>query len=120
AEDLHSGGMSVAFGIAAGGSILNGVDDAKGALAIGEPVGAKVLLDVGDAQRVPGHGSIMGLHVLVHVLVHLGGIGRKADAALIIDDADADHSGLIRHFGDDVIEAIALIAQHVVGGVALD
>jgi len=46
--------------IAAGRGIFNGVDYAKRARAIGEPVGAKVLLDVGDAQARCQHGGIVG------------------------------------------------------------
>jgi len=61
-----------------------------------------------NAQRAARHGGIVGLHVLVHYLYISEVSEEKADAALIVDDADADHAGLIRHFGDDVIEAVAL------------
>ena len=120
AEDFHFGGMRVAFRAAAGGRIFDGVDDAKRALAIGKPIGAKICLMSEMRRALPGRRQSCAFMLLVHVFVHLGGIGGKTDAALIVDDADADHSGLVGHFRDDVVEAVALVAQHVVGGVALD
>ena len=62
----------------------------------------------------------MHVHTIVDQLIYLRGIGGKADAALIVDDADAHHARLVGHFGDDVVEPVALVAQHVIGGISLD
>ena len=43
-----------------------------------------------------------------------------ADVAFTIEDANPHHSRLIRHGGHGVIQAFPVVAQHVIGGAALD
>ncbi len=62
----------------------------------------------------------MHVHPFIDELIHLRGIGRKTDAPSIIDDSNAHHPRLMRHVRDDVVETVALVAQHIVRSIPLD
>jgi hypothetical protein len=101
--------------------VFNWRNHAKRAFSAGQRIGAKRLFSVRVAIRGGADRQLVGnLQILVHRLAHLGRIGGKADAAAIIDDANAHHPRLVGHVGNNVVQAVALVAQHVVGGVALD
>ena len=64
--------------------------------------------------------AVAGLGRLVEDVVHFRCIGGVADPALLVKDAHLDHAGLVGHGLNGVVEAFAIVAQHVVGGAALD
>src|SRR3954466_5428226 len=113
--------MSVACGVGTGGLIFQRRDDAQDAFAICALVEAKTIgavqLSEGPTARVTG---VTSFGRLVHDVIDLGGIARVTNPAFLVEDAYLDHAGLIGHGADGVIETLAIIAQHVVGGAAAD
>ena len=71
-------------------------------------------------RRCLGVTGIAGFGVLIDLPVNLFRVGGEADLAFLVDDADVLHPGLIRHRADDLVEAGAIVAHHVMRGAALD
>ena len=64
--------------------------------------------------------AVAGLGRLVENVADFLGIGGVADPPLLVKDAHLDHAGLVGHGLNGVVESLAIVAQHVVGGAALD
>ena len=103
------------------GAVFDGPDYAQQppAPAIGEDARA-----VGPVQlhqrRTLGMASVTGFGAFVDHPVDLGGVGGEGDAAFFIEDAYAANARLAAQFLDDVIERLAIVAQHLVMRAALD
>jgi hypothetical protein len=64
--------------------------------------------------------GIAGLRLLVDNAVELGGVGRKADAAFFVENANAPNTRLAAEIANDLIERVAIVVHHLVAGTALD
>ena len=64
--------------------------------------------------------AVAGFGVLIDGAVDFRRIGGVTDVALAIEDAKANHTRLAGHGGNGMMQTFAIVAQHVVGGVAAD
>ena len=64
--------------------------------------------------------SITGFRVLVDSATDLAHIAGVADPALLIEHPHAHHARFIGHRAHHLVERLAIVAQHVVAGTALD
>ncbi|PYP82089.1 MAG: hypothetical protein DMF61_27415 [Blastocatellia bacterium AA13] len=67
-----------------------------------------------------GVASITGFRVLVDSATDLAHIAGVADPALLIEHPHAHHARFIGHRAHHLVERLAIVAQHVVAGTALD
>ncbi len=110
----------MAVGVRAAGLIFDGSDNSQHALpAIA--INAKAVGAIQARQRLRlSVAAVAGLRRLVENVADFRWIGGVADPPLLVKDAHLDHAGLVRHGLDRVVESLAIVAQHVVGGAALD
>ena len=64
--------------------------------------------------------AVAGFPRLVEDVADFGWISGVADPPLLVKDAHLDHAGLVLHGVNRVVESLAIVAQHVVGGAVLD
>src|SRR5690348_6508914 len=64
--------------------------------------------------------AVTSLGILVDDVADFAGFRGVADPALLVKDADTNDAGLIADSAHDLVQAVAVVAHHVVGRTALD
>src|ERR1035438_8748039 len=112
--------MRVTLGVGATGLIFDGGDDSQHTLPA-TAINTKAVGAIQARQRLRlSVTAVAGLGRLVEDVADLRWIGGVADPPLLVKDADLDHAGLVLHGVNGVVESLAIVAQHVVGGAVLD
>src|SRR5579864_4038724 len=113
--------MRVAGSIRARGLILDGSNDTEYAGPPAVAVDAKAVGTVEPRQRLRLRmARIAGLTFFVDDMIEFRCVRGVGDPAFLIEDANLYHAGLAGHGLDRVVEAFAVVAQHVLGGAARD
>ena len=111
----------MAGGVRATGLIFNGSDDSQHAVPAADAINAKAVGTIEARQRLRLIvTAVAGLRFLIEDVADFRGIGRVADPPLLVEDADFYHAGLVGDGLDGVVESLAIVAQHVVRGAAID
>ena len=113
--------MGVTIGIGARGLVLQGSDDAENSPASSIPVYAEAVWTV-----EPGYwlglsmAAIAGLGILVDDVIQFLAVSGVADASFPVKHPHSHHTRLIGYGAHHVVEAVAIVAQHVVRRAAFD
>ena len=120
AQNLLIRRMRVATGIGAVGLIFDGGDNSQHPLT-GTAINAKAVGAIQTRQRLRLRvAAIAGLSALVENSADFLRIRGIADPAFLVKNAYLHHARLVRYGLDRTVEALAIVAQHVVDGGAPD
>ena len=89
------------------------------ALPIPEHAGAVGAAEFSQGRRLR-MARVAGLGALVHHGIDFARVGRKGDAAFLIEDAYSLDARLAAQLTDDVVERLAVVVQHLVARAAQD
>src|SRR5581483_669989 len=64
--------------------------------------------------------AIAGFRLHIDCMAEFRTIGRIADAPIAVENAHPNHAGLRTNGGDQLMQAVAVVTQHVRRGAALD
>jgi hypothetical protein len=121
AQDLLSRGVRMTGRIRAGRLVFDGCDDGQYPLSLVVTEDPKAIWPVQMSERLRLRmAAIAILRILVdHPADFQRGAG-VTDSPLLVEDPHFDHAWFVRHRGHSVVQPLPIVAQHVIGGCALD
>src|ERR1035438_7285516 len=112
--------MRVTLGVGTTGLIFDRSDNSQHTLAA-TAINTKAVGAIQARQRLRlSVTAVAGLGRLVEDVADLGWIGGVADTPMLVKNAHLGHTGLGGNGLNRVVEPLAIVAQHVVGGAAPD
>src|ERR1700678_2189360 len=113
--------MRMASGVRASKLIFEGSDNSEHPVAAAVAVNTKTVRPIQARQRLRlGMAAVAGLGGFVEDMADFRRISRVAYRPLSIKNADLDHARFVGDGLNRVVESLAIVAQHVIRGAALD